>query len=321
MNTGSRELRERLNQRQWVAIIVALMQLSLSSCGAKDEPIDEEIDRPFTYSSPSWSIQGEVAYGDRGYRETAAGWVYVDSLAGIWTVDVATAERRRITAFGRYPSWSPDGSALSFWNNYALWIYDVESGDIRNILSGGGYNNSARWSPCGETLIYASTENAPFDYTIWAIDVATAAKRQVTPEQGGYRSPLWFCGCDSVLCIRYTLDEGSNIVSDIYQMTNAGQSVSLILPTMRDSRGLGMSPDGRYISYYSATNSAGNRIYIYDRYIQQYLNGPIGVGMEGTWSPDSRQFLFVAPGDRSSETRCSLLVYDIPTGNTWQLVR
>jgi Tol biopolymer transport system component len=304
--------------RAWETTAVICWSLStllvalLGSCGETHVPLYDNEVSTTTYCWPSWSMQGVIAYGDRGGRVIEGEGVLVDSLVGIWTFDPGTGKHEHVTSFGKYPSWSPDGLSISFWHNYSLWICDIETGNVQLILPAGRYqHNGARWSPCGEYLIYASTEGVPYGYTIWRIEIATGTKVMLTPGQSGPRDPLWFSGCDSILYMKYEYGN-AYFSSGMYVMSRGDQDARLILSSEYDERDPSMSQDGRYVSFCRAGTS---RVYIYDRQKQEYNRGPRGPGVEPAWSPDSRKLVYVKRiAEPYAEINAVLMVYDLATG-------
>lgn len=271
----------------------ALMVATVSSCSDSQQPNPDERDlHPLTYSAPSWSGRGIIAYGDRGSREIGGAWTFVDSLAGIWTFDVATHARRRVVPFGNYPSWSPDDRHVAFWHNYELWILDTENGATRPLETGAGLANPSKWSPCDSILIYASTEGAPYDYTIWSINPFTGARWSVAPGQGGLRDPVWFADCDSLLHRRYVA-QNSIPVDGIYIMSQLALAPVFVVDSGDEEHSLGMSPDGRFISYSTGSGNGGDRLYLFDR---QSVRLVVPNGIEGrdlAWEPGGERFVYV----------------------------
>ncbi|QQR90113.1 MAG: PD40 domain-containing protein [Myxococcales bacterium] len=111
--------------------------------------------------TPKWSPDGkQIAYSQwsrGGYRD-------------IWTIDVATKHRTRIThdrAVDSGPCWSPDGSQLYFSsdrsgiaNIYAYRVADRSLWQVTNVI-GGAYQPTV--SPNGKELVYVGYTSFGFD--------------------------------------------------------------------------------------------------------------------------------------------------------------
>ena len=88
-----------------------------------------------------------------------------------------------------YPKWSPDGSKIAFTgraNNadlaYRLWVMD-SSGANAHAVNTEGVLGFFSWSPDGKEIAYVRMnlgETALTNGTIWIVNVASGAKRQLT---------------------------------------------------------------------------------------------------------------------------------------------
>lgn len=75
------------------------------------------------------------------------GWLVPTAYAhgqpwDIWLVDVAGGSARRLTyvnADDPAPAWSPDGDFVAFWGGNGLFLADVRSGRVRQVLDRGSY--------------------------------------------------------------------------------------------------------------------------------------------------------------------------------------
>ena len=45
------------------------------------------------------------------------------------------------------PSWSPDGSRITFNRQDEMWVMDADGGDVRRISEPGDVGTAAAWSP------------------------------------------------------------------------------------------------------------------------------------------------------------------------------
>ena len=89
----------------------------------------------------------------------------------------------------RYPRWSPDGSKIAFTgrsNNsdmiWRLWIMDATGANARPVTSEGTLEFFS-WSPNGQEIAYVRYnygDTSLTNGTIWIVNIASGAKRQVT---------------------------------------------------------------------------------------------------------------------------------------------
>lgn len=87
---------------------------------------------------------------------------------GIFLMDTAGGNVRKVSDFGFLPGWSPNGQEIAFtkttffspvenfnWGG-GMWILNVRTGEKREILQGDVFQPS--WSPNGETITFWSVE-------------------------------------------------------------------------------------------------------------------------------------------------------------------
>jgi TolB protein len=104
-------------------------------------------------SSPAWSPDGKtLAYVSLEGKE-----------AGIYTQDIRTGRRERITAFkglNGAPAWSPDGSkmalTLSKDGNPEIYILDLPSRNLRRLTNNPAIDTEPSWSPDGQSIAFTS---------------------------------------------------------------------------------------------------------------------------------------------------------------------
>jgi len=80
------------------------------------------------------------------------------------------------------PAWSPDGKKLAYVgydrNRMAVYIWDWETGNVRQLVSEKGLNSSPSWSPDGtKLLVTLSFETNP---DLYLIDAASGQRKRLT---------------------------------------------------------------------------------------------------------------------------------------------
>ncbi len=81
---------------------------------------------------------------------------------GIFTLDIATRRIKRISKFGWYPTFSPDGKKLAFVKTSLVHVISLEIPHGREKiipLRGGVSFGGLKWSLDGEYIFYATSKN------------------------------------------------------------------------------------------------------------------------------------------------------------------
>lgn len=105
----------------------------------------------------------------------------------IWRIDAGAPPAQLISDRNfedRSPKWSPDGSRIAFirsgiqpQSKNSMWIMAADGANPQLLFETTG---DFRWTPDGRALIYYS----PVERQIYAFDLASQDKRQITDEQG-----------------------------------------------------------------------------------------------------------------------------------------
>jgi Tol biopolymer transport system component len=105
---------------------------------------------------PQWSPDGSTIVYDNSGAKTKGGDPEFSPTAEIWTVDVNTRTKARLTRNGvpdYSPSYSRDGR-IAFFHGEALTVMDAHGGNRQRIFSTGGF--TPRWSPDGTKIAYST---------------------------------------------------------------------------------------------------------------------------------------------------------------------
>ena len=156
--------------------------------GRRTIPLNEDPD--VDDIQPAFSPDGErIAF--RSSRE--GGGLFVMGATGEFV--------RRLTSFGWNPAWSPDGDQLVFSTEAisrtpldrptvsSLWIVDVETGKLRELLRQDGVQPS--WSPNGERIAYWGVSEPGRQRDIWTIPAEGGEPRRVTDDDDVDWNPVW----------------------------------------------------------------------------------------------------------------------------------
>lgn len=188
---------------------------------------------------------------------TRAGW---GEPCEVRVLDLETGEQRKLadtTGPIRGLDLSPDGRALVFASSEGLVVVDLGGEEKRVLVEGrvGGEETVLQWAPVwspeGTRIAYARTYyegSGP----IFVVDVGTATARAVTGSEDVLRDhtdPHWSPDGKRILYTHSpyaSLDENR---SDAWMADLSGEVPSIERLTPGDGlyRGLGWSPDGRYV--------------------------------------------------------------------------
>jgi len=152
-------------------------------------------------SFPSPVIQTSGAERSPEYSAASNRLVYYSNISGhneIWTADADGSGRRQITQFEASaidPSWSPDGTRLSFLARDAdteavvIHLYDFGSGQVEALATGFGDLGFPTWAVDGQSLIVPVWQGSAVDLWRVAIDGSQLTRMTRTGAKFGRESP------------------------------------------------------------------------------------------------------------------------------------
>jgi TolB protein len=197
------------------------------------------------------------------------------------------------------PAWSPDGRRLAFNSGDDVVIARADGSDVRVLLAGGEGKSfgEPEWSTDGKAILLTGTHDGREEPDIMVVD--TTGRNLQTLIRSGDRfafvgEPKWSPDGRDVLFLAN--DPGG--WRDLYLMASDGSHVR---PLLRrgfelDGSGIGWSPDGKSIAFQA--DKDGGCIYVVDangKNLRRLVEG-CSVGVDLTWSPDSRMILW-GPSD------------------------
>jgi len=147
--------------------------------------------RPVTTNHPLPSTGESVAWSPDGRR-----------IAFVSAVDGPEPSEAREGAdpivIRRYLYKTTGSDGRSYFNDNRrlhLFVVDLETGEIRQLTDGNGYEHSIDWSPDGRDILFLRNEEPDpdrfFNYDISAVDVASGRIRSITRTESVVYRPRW----------------------------------------------------------------------------------------------------------------------------------
>ena len=160
------------------------------------------------------------------------------------------------------PSWSPDGTQISYWHEGDLWVVNADGTDERNLTAEvDTVTSPGAWSPGGNRLAYRSGSD------IWIINADGTDRRNLSTEvEGDALGTLWSPdGLDLVFATETVLWRVSVVDGELQSLVTTADLPDAveILPGC-----VGWSPDGRRFAFRSRSSMTGDGdVAIYDAWV------------------------------------------------------
>ena len=207
---------------------------------------------------------------------------------GIFVMGAMGEDVRRLTDFGYFPSWSPDGEEVVFttgwmrtgWTqarNQRIWIVDVSSGDLREVLDHSALRPD--WSPNGYRIAFwGKSPGEDGKYDIFTVAAGGGQPVQVTQDPPYDDGPVWsadgkhlfFCsrrgGTENIW--RVPIDEVTGRVLGEAEPVTSGTSAA---------GGLSVSRDGSRLAYFVHKRNMQIQRVAFDPGEERVLGGPTEV--------------------------------------------
>jgi Tol biopolymer transport system component len=196
----------------------------------------------------SWSPDGtKIAFASSEFCDECSLEVYVMNADG--------SDAKKLTIGGaRWPSWSPDGTAIVYWQ-YGLRIVNADGSDDRRLTNIDGYNPA--WSPDGSEIAFSLVND------IFVIHPDGTGLTNLTNEPAGSiafnANPSWSPDGKRIAFDRDT----PSAPTDVYVMSADGRVKVRLTDNPVPDRAPAWSPDGTKIAF-ETTRDGNNEIYTMD---------------------------------------------------------
>jgi Tol biopolymer transport system component len=162
---------------------------------------------------PSWSPDGRrLAFGTEAVDDPYSRL----SLSTLWTVEVATGQKKQLTTTGDavQPAWSPDGRHIAYWANTGgqrdIWMIASEGGDPVAVTQDHFTDWSPVWSPDGRWLFFSSDRGGSMNVWRLPVDAGGVPQGDAQPVTTGTQSMGWAAFSE----------DGRRMVAMAYDRTN-----------------------------------------------------------------------------------------------------
>ncbi len=196
------------------------------------------------------------------------------------------------------PSWSPDGSQLTFVSEAAgnpdIWVVDLDGSNAINLTQEESKDHSPAWSPDGAWIAFASLRDSRY-WELYAMRPDGSDVQRLTWwEDASDLSPSW--SPDGTRLAFASKRDGN---WEIYTMDRDGGNLARLTNDPADDTNPAWAPDGSRIAFVS-TRDGYAEIYVMSitgGQATNISNAPYSSEHGPTWSPDGSRLAFYSDRD------------------------
>ncbi len=253
--------------------------------------------------APTGTLQGKILF------ETATG-------GEIYTVNGDGTQLTLIT-HGIDPSWSPDGTLIAFarWDNTnpGVFVANADGSNERLVFA----TNKARWpqvSPDGKYVAFARDKTQVENKVIWSLGVVELATGKLSEPQCSQVSylPNWsadgfkiyYTDPDRVIMAANVATGPATLVGPSASYFDSSSNMARPLVNWPAIQSTALSPDGKAFTFSMKAHdrweinvmsvNGGPQTGVTAPDDTYYLTGKVVRNVAPTWSPDSKQILFLS---------------------------
>jgi Tol biopolymer transport system component len=265
--------------------------------------------------SPAWSPDGTRLVFETGLLDP-----FNRSPSELWTVGLATGERRRLSDVvdGVQPSWSPHGQRIAYWAVFGkgsrqgqrdIWTVPANGGPATPVTSDVALDWNPVWSPDGRFLFFSSDRGGSMN--LWRIPLDEVTGRVLGPPEAlttpspDSRHPS--VSADGRLVAYASFRETASIQKIAFDPVAAAVTGTpdTVLGGSRFLSHVAVSPDGRWLAYYARGRGFNILINRSDGTGERQLTSDPAYDRNPTFSPDGQWIAFMS--NRSGKNQIWLI--------------
>lgn len=165
-------------------------------------------------------------------------------------------------AFGRSPTWSPEGSALAYWGNAAgnddVWRVSIDGQGALNLTMDPASDTAPAWSPEGDRIVFVSDRSGNDD--LYLTDPTGGSLASLFASAYDDTHPAWSPAGSEVAYLQHP----DGAPAQLWTVDVDGRRSVPLSPPDLDVRSFDFSPDGQWLVF-AADEAGRSSLWIVDR--------------------------------------------------------